>query len=341
MADASFDLKSLPVLSDAQKDRLLPLILAIQECAKPKKILIIGSAFVDVVVQVNNLPKSADDVQGKLKKTQVGGCSFNATDVLYKLKVPFDQLMPVGHGIAGNLVREEFKNRGYPVFETEGLGDNGWCLSLVESSGERTFISMSGVEQKFDEAWFERFDLASYDYLYLSGYQAEGDNGRTILKALQKSPFKGTIVFDPGPRVSCIAPDVIEGIEKLGCIYDLNEHEALVLTAADNLRSAAKILSKRSGHPAIVTCGKDGAIMADGDRICIIPGYKILVADTIGSGDSHTGALMAALACLLSFEDALLFANYISASVTARLGAACAPYLDEILAHLKKPQAKA
>lgn len=337
MADTPFDLKGLPFLNKPKKDRLLPLAQAVQECADPKKILIVGSAFVDVVVEVKTLPKSAEDAQGQLKKTQVGGCSFNAADVLYKLKVPFDHLMPVGQGIAGNLVREEFKSRGYPLFETDDLGDNGWCLSLVESSGERTFISMSGVEQKFDEAWFERFDLDSYDYIYLSGYQAEGDNGRTILKALQKTPLKGTIVFDPGPRVLYIAPEVIEGIEKLGCIYDLNEYESLVLTSADNSRTAAKLLSKRNGHPAIVTCGKDGAILAEGNRISAIPGYKISVADTIGSGDSHTGALLAALSCGLSFEDAVLLANYVSASVTARSGAACAPYLDEILQHLRAP----
>lgn len=323
-----------PVLNTHNTEQLRRIFTALEQCQNPRKILILGSAFVDVVLKVEALPQSGADITGQMKKTQVGGCSFNVADVLYKLQIPFDHLMPVGEGLAATIITQEFERRGYPVFNVPGIGDNGWCLSLVEPEGERTFISMSGVEQKFDEAWFDNLDLGSYDYIYLSGYQAEGDNGRTILKALTKHDLKAIVLFDPGPRAPYISDEVLKELEARHCLYDLNEAEALHLSGAASVKEAVKVLSARCGGPAVVTCGKEGTVAGDLKEISEIAGFSVKVADTIGSGDSHSGALLAALCCDLKLNDACSFANYIAATVTARTGAATAPTRDEIKEHL-------
>ena len=40
-----------------------------------KRILIIGSAFVDVIVHVPRLPLSGEDVEGSSRQQVVGGCA--------------------------------------------------------------------------------------------------------------------------------------------------------------------------------------------------------------------------------------------------------------------------
>ena len=82
-----------------------------------KRLLIIGSAFVDVIVHVPRLPLSGEDVEGTSRQQLVGGCAYNAADVLYKLGLPFEPLIPVGEGMIADRVL-----RLYP-----DLGDNGWC----------------------------------------------------------------------------------------------------------------------------------------------------------------------------------------------------------------------
>ena len=167
-----------------------------------KKVLVIGSAFVDMILSVHEMPHAGADVEGRFKKTVVGGCSFNVADVLWKLGLPFDAYMPVGEGQFADLVEKTMRSRGMPVMRETGAGDNGWCLSIADHTGERTFISMFGLERRMKPEWFDRFDLSAYDYFYVSGYQAEGENGRVILDALARKREDAVIVFDPGPRVA-------------------------------------------------------------------------------------------------------------------------------------------
>ena len=47
-----------------------------------KRILIIGSAFVDVIVHVPRLPLSGEDVEGSSRQQVVGGCAYNAADAV-------------------------------------------------------------------------------------------------------------------------------------------------------------------------------------------------------------------------------------------------------------------
>ena len=74
-------------------------IRSVLHSLKPqKRVLIIGSAFVDMVINVQEMPRAGADVEGDYRCTTVGGCSFNVADVLYKLDLPFESYMPVGEG---------------------------------------------------------------------------------------------------------------------------------------------------------------------------------------------------------------------------------------------------
>mgnify|MGYP000594575035 CR=1 FL=1 len=60
--------------------------------------------------------------------------------------------------------------------------DNGYCLCMVEADGERTFLTVPGIECHFQEEWFSSLAVDSYDSVYVSGYELEGDGGDAILK---------------------------------------------------------------------------------------------------------------------------------------------------------------
>lgn len=130
-----------------------------------------------MVINVHEMPHAGADVEGEYRKTVVGGCSFNVADVLHKLGLPFESYMPVGEGEFSRIVERALTERGYPVYRETGAGDNGWCLSIADHTGERTFISMFGLERKMRPEWFDRFSFADYDYLYVSGYQPRARTG--------------------------------------------------------------------------------------------------------------------------------------------------------------------
>lgn len=300
------------------------------ENLKPvKKVLIIGSAFVDIVVDIKDFPKSGSDIEGFYKDTKVGGCAFNVADVLAKLALPFDSYLPIGEGNIASIVEKEFDRRNYPKTKISNRGDNGWCLSLVEQSGERTFISISGIETKYQEEDFNSYDLKSYDIVYISGYQLD-HNCEVLLKILDKLKNSAQIVFDPGPRINKIEQSVFDFLEKKNLIYTINKEEALNLSHCGIIEDALDCIYLRTKNPVIVTDGGNGAYVADENSVRKISGFSIKVADTIGSGDSHTGGIIAGLMCNFSLDETVLFANKIASIVTSRMGGATAPTIDEL-----------
>ena len=296
-----------------------------------KRVFIIGSAFVDMVINVHEMPKSGADIEGDYRKTVVGGCSFNVADVLWKLDLPFEAFMPIGTGFFADIVRKTFAERGYPQHCVPGNVDNGWCLSLAEHSGERTFISMFGIERQMKAEWFDAFDIASYDYIYVSGYQVEGENGRVMLDVLERRRPDAVVVFDPGPRVLELDPERLEAFYDMGAMFTVNADEACKMSGKSDVSEAALWLAERTGRPAVGTDGGRGAIVADAGEARRIAGFPVQVVDTIGSGDAHTGGVIAGLMCGLTLDESVLLANAVASYVTGCEGAATAPTRGELL----------
>lgn len=304
----------------------------ILDSLKPQhKVFILGSAVVDLMLGVERLPKSGEDISAAFQGGKVGGCAFNVADVLIKLNLPCSTYFPVGEGMFAELVKQEFIKRSIAISSVSGCGDNGWNLSIVEPDGERTFITMSGLECRMKPQWFEKVNFSDFDYFYLSGYQAEGENGDVMLEVLKRKRKDSFLVFDPGPRSEFIPAQKLHQFEELNCIYTINAKEACILSGKDYPDEAALELSRRTGNPAVITDGAKGAYLAFNNKVSLIPGAAIKVADTIGSGDAHTGGFISGLMCNLPLEDAVRLANYTAAYVTAHQGAACAPTADEIL----------
>lgn len=308
-------------------------IQTILQTLKPTaNVLVIGSAFVDMVINVQEMPQAGADIEGDYRCTTVGGCSFNVADVLNKLDLPFDSYMPVGEGHFANIITEALIDRGYPIYRETDNGDNGWCLSLADASGERTFISMFGIERRMKPNWYEQFDMTRYDYFYVSGYQADGDTGRVILEGLARKRPDATIVFDPGPRVHFLPRERMEAFYRLGCLITINAAEALFMTNTQRVEDAALRIHDMTGREVVVTDGGRGAVVVDTHGVRRIAGFPVAVVDTIGSGDAHTGGIIAGLMCNLSIDESVLLANRVASVVTGREGGATAPTLEELLA---------
>ena len=54
------------------------------------KTLVIGAAIVDMVMQVDRIPKSGEDVIGKDAKVMVGGCAYNVASTMHNLDCDHD-----------------------------------------------------------------------------------------------------------------------------------------------------------------------------------------------------------------------------------------------------------
>ena len=95
---------------------------------------------------------------------------------------------------------------------------------------------------------------------------------------------------------------------------------------------AANALFARGVKAVVVTLGANGCCLFRANESALhVPGHAMKVVDTIGAGDTFTGALAAALTRQTPWHDALSWANAAAALSTQAQGAVSAmPTLKEV-----------
>ncbi len=111
-----------------------------------KKILVIGSTVVDIIINLDYIPKTGQSINIRSQEMSLGGCAYNVSDTLRHFNVPYILFSPIGTGVYGDYVRNELsaKNITTPI-PTPNM-DNGCCYCFIEATGERTFVSNHGAE---------------------------------------------------------------------------------------------------------------------------------------------------------------------------------------------------
>lgn len=280
-----------------------------------KKILCIGSVMVDMMCLVPGLPRSGEGMVVNERVVHLGGCAFNTGNIIRQLGASCYLMAPIGQGVYANFVRDELAKRGLSALDVETSLDCGLAMCLVEPDGERTMITIPGIERAFEDAWFERIDASEYDIALACGYELEGPGGDAIIRFMEENPHI-SFVYAPGPRVADIDETRLARIMALKPIWHLNDQELLRFTQADSLDEAGAALARECGNVIVVTMGAQGAaaFFPDGSKLQV-PTDPVVPVDTIGAGDTHLGALLAGLGAGLEWEAALALANKASGAV--------------------------
>lgn len=293
-----------------------------------KPALIIGSTCVDVIIHIDHLPKTEENIRPSSQSMALGGCAFNVAWIMHLLGAPHTLVSPVGGGSYGDFTAKELKRLGIPVHIRIPDQENGCCYCLVEATGERTFLSVHGVEYTFQKSWMEPFPADQYGLAYVCGLEIEEATGTNLIEYLEEHP-ELSVCYAPGPRGVKIPPEKTARMMALHPLLHINESESLQLSGEKNFRDAASCLQKQTQNTVIITLGAQGAycLKADGSSFLVPSAACPQITDTIGAGDAHIGTVLACLTRELSLETAIAYANQVSAAVIGVSGATLPPEL--------------
>ena len=279
-----------------------------------QKVLVIGSTVADVVITIDVLPTTAQDVHTNSQSVALGGCAHNVSDAIRHFGVPYVLFTPVGTGIYGDFVRNELAKKNVVSPIPTPSQPNGCCYCLVEESGERTFIVHHGAEYLFRKEWFDQLNLEEFSSVYICGLEIEEATGSTVVEFLERANLP--IYFATGPRICKVPLDLMHRIFALRPTLHLNKSELLLFTGKESIDSAVKDLYSQTRNDVIVTLGEEGACYYDGTTLhYVAPVPAQQVVDTIGAGDSHCGSVIACLSKGMSMEEAIATANKVSSAV--------------------------
>lgn len=303
-----------------------------------KKTLIVGGAIVDIMLKINSLPEKGGNIYALPQKTVIGGCAINIANILKQFSIDYELCMPIGTGPYSSLILDEMakEHKNYkPIYKSDNL-DCSYCMCYIEDDGERTFISVEGIEKYFKKEWFSSINFNDINYFYFSGYDLEGKNGIEILKVLEKLPKHVQIVFDAGPRILFCQQEQIDKLLDLKPIIHANREEIIALTKNQDPKAGARDLSLRTSNLVVATLDKDGCFYTNvtKQQENFIEAKKVEQVDATGAGDSHMAGILVGLSLDLDLDKTCDLANQIAATIVQHIGAKAT--LDEDIISLTK-----
>ena len=300
-------------------------------------VCIIGAAVVDVIARVPSLPERGGDLALTQQSVTAGGCALNVALALHRLGIVPVNALPVGQGVWASVIRQKLQQYGIQTAIEIPSGDNGWSLAMVEPDGERTFMSVAGVENCWTPELLEALPVTEDSWIYLSGYQLISAAGETLIHWLEQRQIQQRLFVDFGPRLADISRDHFRRIMALRPVITVNRQEAILLWQqllrdAENYSPEALMDYWQLQVPAtlILRLDQEGAGYCSDVSRGWIPATQVDVVDTIGAGDSHAGAVLAGLCCGWTLCDAVSLANRVAACVVSQRGGDCAPTLRQL-----------
>jgi sugar/nucleoside kinase (ribokinase family) len=303
------------------------------------RLLHLGNVVVDIVLTVPALPERGGDVLASQARTAAGG-GLNVMAAAARQGLQAAYAGAHGTGPFGTLARAAMKKEGVGIIQPAKVAlDTGFVLTIVEASGERTFLTSRGAEATLTAGDLDHVRLGARDAVYLSGYSlVHGSNRAALLGWLARLGDGNIVFFDPGPLVGSIPAGALTTVLGRADWLTCNAREAAILASTADPRAAAAMLARRAaratraGQPGvIVRTGPGGCLIGRPDTgVVHVPGFRVDVLDTNGAGDAHSGAFIAALAAGAAEVTAARSANAAAALSVTKRGPATAPTREEL-----------
>jgi len=300
---------------------------------KSKKIVVVGSTNMDMVVKTNHIPVPGETVLAGSFFMNPGGKGANQAVAVARLGGSISFISKVGNDIFGKQSSQLFDEEGINTFYI--LSDeelpSGVALITVDQSGENSIVVASGANANLFPADLKEAlnEIASADIVLM---QLEIPMETVHFVAKYAASKNVRVILDPAPANE-LSSELLNHID----IITPNQTEAEILsgikvTNIDSAKKAAKAIYAKGVKNVLVTMGTLGVVVCENGKTQLIPSQKVEALDTTAAGDVFNGALAVALSEEKTLIEAVKFACVAAAISVTRMGAQSSiPYRNEII----------
>ena len=97
-----------------------------------ENVLVIGSTCVDVILRVDHLPKTEENIHPRSQRFAIGGCAYNVANILGRGGADMVFVTPVGRlGVFGGFVRDHLAQLGFADMITHISTGGGATLEFL------------------------------------------------------------------------------------------------------------------------------------------------------------------------------------------------------------------
>jgi ribokinase len=281
-------------------------------------ITVIGSINLDLIGNVERLPRPGETVSGSAFKTAPGGKGANQALAAPRAGAPVRMIGSVGKDSFAADALALLKSGGVDltcVYESHA--STGTALIMVDEEGENFIAVIPGANAAVQAGDFARTDFAKGHVMLL---QHEIPI-TTVEAALDKAREAGVIsVLNTAPARDDAAPLLAKADYVIANETEFDLYSKPLKLAGDRLQRM-RDFAARTGRTIVVTLGGEGVVAAGPDGVVSVEAMKITPVDTVGAGDTFCGYFGAALLAGLPLEAALKRASTAASLACLKPGA--------------------
>lgn len=288
------------------------------------RVIVVGSANVDFVVQTPHIPRPGETVLGHHFVMAMGGKGANQAVGAARLGADVIFVARVGRDIFGDQCIEAYHIEG---INTEYITHDdqeatGVALIAVAADGENSITVASGANMRLlpEHIAVAGEAIARADVLVM---QLEVPV-ETVLAAAGIARQHGVrVVLNPAPArtlpgdllrlVDVLTPNRIE----LAQLAGISEGQVRQLSE----EQLGQVLLGLGVKQGVITLGAQGALVADSAGVVHVPAFPITPLDTTAAGDAFNAGLAVALGRGGGLVEAARFASACGALAATKMGA--------------------
>ncbi|MFW5832101.1 MAG: ribokinase [Prolixibacteraceae bacterium] len=287
-----------------------------------KKIVVIGSSNVDLIMKMDHLPGKGETVTDAEFFQVYGGKGANQAVAAARAGGNVSFVNCVGEDAYTPQMVQNYKDDGIDarfVFHESGVA-SGHALVMIGSEGNNYLSVAPGANyrltpEKIDDA----MPVIGEAAIIVMQYEIPADTIKYVIDIANKRNIPVLWNFAPARAFD------LSYIPKVNILV-LNEVEAGFLAQmpveneTDAEKAAVKLI-KQGVEKVIITLGSKGAFVVTKDQKVRVPAFNVNAVDTTAAGDTFCGAYAVANVEGKSPEEALRFASAAAAISVTRMGA--------------------
>jgi len=297
-----------------------------------KRIVVIGSTNMDMVVKASHIPVPGETVLGGAFLMNPGGKGANQAVTVARLGGEVSFISKVGNDVFGRQSSQTFVEEGIDTsgLLSDGSIPSGVALITVDQHGENSIVVASGANLNLSPEDVEN-SLATIPNISILLMQLEIPM-ETVKYAAQYASTHGIkVILNPAPANAYIS-ELFQLIDIITPNYKEAEMlSGIVVNDIQSANEAAESIHRQGVKNVIITLGAKGAVLLNEAGFHVIPATKVDAVDTTAAGDVFNGALAVAIAEGKDMLTAIQFACQAASITVTRMGAQSSiPYRKEI-----------
>lgn len=298
-----------------------------------KKITVVGSLNMDIVIETPHMPTGGETVSGRNVTLVPGGKGANQAYAVGKLGGNVTMIGAVGQDAAGDALLGNLKKVNVNVSGIRRMeqGVTGQAYITVDDQGENSIILIAGTNGLVTKELIDdNIDILRESDIVIMQLEIPLD----VVEYTKELAIKEgkTIIVDPAPAVTDIPSHFWKGIDYI----KPNETELAILTGLkmetrDEIVQGARMMIEKGVKNVIVTLGGDGCLFVTKETEEFFPSHKVKAIDTTAAGDSFTAAFALSLSQGKEYKEAVELGQKVSSIVVTKKGAQTSiPTMEEV-----------